>query len=223
MNSDDPRHGTNRGYNAGCRDTCCKTGHAQFRKHARNRLYLERRNSLTTTTQGTLRRLEALMALGWSTRQLDTLLDRQPTYTANLMLRCTTDPTRLIYLTTHQQIAALYDRLSMTLPPTDTAERRQIVTRTRNLAARRGYAPPLAYDDIDTDTAPTRGPRHSPDWDTTVDDVMVQRAVNRHPKGRRLTSAEAAEAVRRLRARGLSTTQIEAYGLKPERYGRAAS
>lgn len=43
---------------------------------------------------------------------------------------------------THEAIAAMYDQLAMTPGPS---------TCTRNKAAKRGYAPPLAWDDGDLD------------------------------------------------------------------------
>jgi hypothetical protein len=219
MTPEDPRHGTNAGYGAGCRDACCRRGHAAARKAMRDRLYLERRDSLMVDGTGTRRRIEALMALGWSCRQLDEHLGRRPSYVYKVLSHGND-----LHLTTAREIAALYDRLCMTIPDTSTPERDRIVTRNRRLAARSGYVVPLAWDDIDTDPAPRH---HAPstDFETLVDEVVVQRVLDGQPRPRKLTNAEAAEVYRRARARGDSTTVIEhRYGLKSERYaGREAS
>ena len=217
MTADDPRHGTNAGYNAGCRQPCCRQAHAAYRRRYRGRLYLERTPALTVDGTGTRRRLQALLALGWTTPQIEAHLGRGTHYVHSLLSR-----DNRISLDTHREIVALYDELSMTLPDVTTPAERAIFTRAKNIAARRGYLPPLAWDDIDNDPTPaaTVNPRRQDD----IDDVVVQRVLDGQPRPRTLTRAEATEVYRRARARGMSTHEIEArYGLKTERYTGVAS
>lgn len=94
---------------------------------------------------GPRRRVQALNALGWSqeqivarARDLGHPLTRAGIH--SLMHR----GDHRVRLRTHQAIAAAYASLSMTLP-----EPGRSVTWTRNLAERRGYLPPLAWDNID--------------------------------------------------------------------------
>lgn len=87
---------------------------------------------------GAVRRLQALMAIGWQHRELKA--------------RCGFDTQIIIHrsgaritLDTHQTIARVYEQLCMTPGPSPTA-----ITWARKL----GYAPPMAWDDIDTDPIP---------------------------------------------------------------------
>lgn len=82
---------------------------------------------------GTRRRLQALMAIGWSGQQL---ADRMGWTNANLhkLLRDTGN----VSTRTAQLVAGIYDRLW---------DRPGSSVRARNLASRKGWAPPLAWDD----------------------------------------------------------------------------
>jgi hypothetical protein len=218
MDADDPRHGENRGYNAGCRDTCCRTAHAQHRKNMRTRMYLARVNRLHTDATGTRRRIQALMALGWSTRELDKMLGRRPSYVYRVLTG-----EGDVYLTTANMIADLYDRLCMTRPRPATTEGAAIVRRNVNMAARRGYVPPLAWnniDDPDEVPAATTDPhgRNRDDLDPVVVDRLV---AGEHVES---TRAERDEAMRRWRAAGRSERSLcELFGWHEGRYGRDAA
>lgn len=87
---------------------------------------------------GTQRRLRALVALGWTARHLATRL-RMSSRTMHQLLA--DDPAR-VRASTRARVAALHDELAMTLPPPSRG-----TTRARRIAARRGWAPPLAWDD----------------------------------------------------------------------------
>ena len=163
MTPDDPRHGTNRGYLAGCTEGCCRTAHADYRRHLRTRQYLAG-GSLRVPTLGTHRRIQALMALGWPTPDIDKVIGRRPTYTANV-LRCRDGQ---ILRSTADLIGHAYDEMCMVKPTEDSLNRVQIVSRTRNLARRRGYVPPLGWNNIDDpDETPTG-------WAYTPSDRAVQ-------------------------------------------------
>lgn len=90
---------------------------------------------------GAVRRVEALMALGW--RKSDLLAEGVPP--AQLVTR----PRDRISASAWRRVRAVYDRLSMTPGPSPTARAR---------ASARGYAPPLAWDDDTIDD-----PRARPD------------------------------------------------------------
>jgi hypothetical protein len=92
---------------------------------------------------GTVRRLQALTALGYTQEAILRRLG------ASNWLNCLwSGRRRVVNATTAQQVERLYDELCMTpAPPSPGA------TRARNTAARRGYPPPLAWDDIDDPAA----------------------------------------------------------------------
>lgn len=159
MSPDDPRHGTNAGYNAGCHLACCKAAHAAYRKgqrHGHTGSYVDAR--------GTHRRLQALSALGWSLADLSRACDRCDSW-AVWVLRCSR-----VHSGTASLVADLYERLCMTVPTGGYA------ARERRAAQAKGWAPPLAWDDIDTDEAPTGiDPDDSLD---EIDEVAVQRRMS---------------------------------------------
>ncbi len=213
MTPDDPRHGQNRGYIAGCREACCRRAHAQNHKNQRTRKYLARVDSLRTDGTGTRRRIQALMALGWSTRELDKMLDRRPSYTYRALMG-----TGDVYLTTAAMVADLYDRLCMTRPIAATEPQAAIIRRSANIAARNGYLPPLAWDNIDD---PDEDPRaRSVGEDVEVDEVAVHRVLSGDWSSP-TTRAERVEVVRLWVAAGRPLRQLELHtGWKPERYYR---
>lgn len=148
---------------------------------------------------GTQRRLRALYALGHdaksmahelgaSTRTMWTLLTwpEHPQVTADLRSR----------------VVELYDRLSLVVPPPSRYR-----TRAVHLAQRRGWAPPLAWDDELIDD-----PAATPQLDVeasgdVVDEAAVQRAVS-GDRSVRLSAADKDEAVKRLHGRGLLDSGI---------------
>lgn len=154
---------------------------------------------------GTRRRIRALLAIGWSHREMRA---RSRVLTAVTLNQKGDMVTRSM----HERVAALYNELSMTPGPSD---------RTRARAAALGYASPLAWDDdaIDDPKARPAGVRGSGrPHRHEVDEVAVLRAM-RGDRTINLTKAERAEVSRRLRADGWSFARIEAHtGLKADRY-----
>lgn len=215
----DVRHATNAGYLAGCREVCCRNAHAKYRRDLRARHYLAGVDSLRVDALGTRRRLQALAALGWPTEWIDSSIGRRRGYTSNIL-----SSRQTVLKSTADLIDSAYESLSMSVPPTDTLPRRQVVSRTRNLAARRGWVPPLAWDDIDD-------PHELPatyiladlriDKTSTAshaDEVTVERVLAgewRTPT----TKADRVEVVARWRAQGRSLAELgRRTGWKPERY-----
>lgn len=144
MSPDDPRHGTYAGtvahYLSGIA-TCppCREAGAEYRRHRRTRLYLKRSGSMVVPSIGTIRRVQALVALGHSMRDIDNALGRCHGYTSMKLSRYPVTT----YPKVAEEYANLYERLCMVRPEGAYANR------TRKIAARKGWAPPLAWNDID--------------------------------------------------------------------------
>lgn len=149
---------------------------------------------------GTVRRIQALMAIGYShadlaARGIDSrnLLNQQG---------------RWVTRTTHDNVAEKYRQLSRRPGPTDRSIRE---------AVKRGYLGPAAWDDIDRDPEPE--PEHT--TDTTTSDELDENVVERILTGDVVpaTNAERREVVRRWPTTGRSLNELERLtGWKTERY-----
>lgn len=133
MGPEDVRHGSNRGYVVGCRDECCTAAHRRYMK-----LYRMGRQPRMVSPIGTQRRIEALLALGWTARDISERCGRGTEWARMV--------SRSERVTSHTAtiVAKVYDDLCMTVP--DDA---YYYRRNRRRAARKGYLPPLAWDNID--------------------------------------------------------------------------
>lgn len=164
MSPDDARHGTTRGYQAHRRDEeppCAPCVAAKTRYEKARHVYGPR----SIPAIGTRRRIHALMALGHSGADIATYLNIS--YQAVHRLEHTTADR--VWRTTAERVAAVYDELSMIRPTGHYA------TRVRRKAAARGYAPPLAWDDIDLDREP-RGVRTAERRDLLTEWAELQEA-----------------------------------------------
>lgn len=125
--------------------TCadCRRAHAANRASYRRRRYLHRGGFLVPAA-GTRRRLQALAAIGWSSREVARRLGVTPQTLRRLYGQTS------VLTSTRDRVAALYDELSMT-----PGSNRTTVT----WAVRRGWAPPLAWDDDRIDD-PAAKPAH---------------------------------------------------------------
>jgi len=218
MLPDDPRHGTNAGHRAhyqpdGDRAPCepCKAAHATYKRTLWRRKYLLRTNVLYVDAIGTARRIRALQAIGWRLSDIDQALGHGdgrpkggPNYAHNLTRQTT------IHRDTALKVARVYDALSMTMGPS---------ARTRALARKYGWPPPLCWDDdIDDPRARPKGTERdrgrNPD---DVDPVIVDRLLD----GQRIqaTRAEKEEAMRRWLADGKSAASLcRTHGWQDGRY-----
>jgi len=135
--------GTNARYNtAACRCEPCRNAHRKQRNLARLD-ELEGRPR-TFPAIGVQRRIRALSAIGWSFPVLAVELG----ITQSGVARLTADRERADRATT-ERVDALYQRLCMTPGPSAVAKARAVA---------KGWAPPLAYDDIDDpDEVPDTG------------------------------------------------------------------
>jgi len=91
---------------------------------------------------GTRRRLRALVALGWTARELTRRLGFS-TRTTWVLLHEEAAP---VNASTRAAVVALYDELAMKTPAPSRG-----TTRARNVAATHGWVPPLAWDDDEID------------------------------------------------------------------------
>lgn len=158
---------------------------------------------------GSRRRLRALQRLGWTSTAIAAEMGVTRNQIKQLMRRRT-----YTNRTTHEAVCAAYDRLSMRLPPESPA-----VRQLRAYAERRGWPPPLAWDDDEIDDPKARPRKGSWTGPVPPDMAVVLRLVESGERVRHLTHEEAAIAVRLLRQSGISDHQIkDDYRLKPERY-----
>lgn len=106
---------------------------------------------------GTRRRLQALVAIGWSGAELMRRIGAVGTDFPKLLGR------DRVLARTARAVHALYDQLWDTTPPTSTRWERATRSRALAFAAARGWAPPQAWDDdtIDDPTAAPRGIRRN--------------------------------------------------------------
>jgi transcriptional regulator with XRE-family HTH domain len=195
----DGEHGTPRGvrwHRMTKVPTCdaCRRAAADQRAAQRKRAYLRRGDRLVDGC-GVRRRLNALAAIGWSRHALAAELGCDRSNVQKVVRSKRSAPE------TVAAVRELYDRLSMTPGPHAAA---------RATAIRRGWAPPLAWDDHDIDdptAQPSRtGGREGRATGPAFDEVAVARAMRGNAV--HLRPVERAEAVRRLTAQGASITQI---------------
>lgn len=123
---------------------------------------------------GTRRRLQALVATGWS---ISKLADRLGWTPANLARLIKSERT---IVATARAVRALYDELWNHAPPEDTHRDRIAASRARNYARANGWVPPLAWDDDridDPDARPDLGAETSR-TDALAEDVYE--LITRH-------------------------------------------
>jgi hypothetical protein len=209
VNPDDPRHGTTRGFHAGCRKTCCRKAIARYEKGTKHRRQVG--IAWAIPALGTQRRIQALMRLGWTSTDI---ADAAGWGNRNSVLRILNGqkgrPCTWVERKTYRTIAEVFERLAMRFP--EPAPHR---ARTRTIAARKGWHFPLEWDDPDTDPTPKRGSRHTNPDD--IDLMVVDRLL--HLERVPSTRAEKETAMRRWIADGRSRASLSrAHGWKDGRY-----
>lgn len=207
MSPDDPRHGEYRGYRAhrtagqeAC-EPCKRAAAGAEQRYALARL---QGKPLRYPAAGTQRRLRALQAVGWTLSEISARLGESR---SRVEKWCTEEKT-FVYARTAEKVAAAYEEFCR-LPDPDGPWAK----RNRGMAARKGYAPPIAWDDNIDD--PEAEPYAAAE--DVIDDVVVERLMS----GRRArsTRAEKVEAMRRWRATGRSELSLcRMHGWKPGRY-----
>lgn len=165
--------------------------------------------AILTTEESTRirRRLQALVALGWSMTELGRRLGIK--HPGNAILIIKSD--RRLTAATARRAAEIFDELCMTLPREDTRPRRIAAIRSRNFAKAHGWIPPLALEDLTTLEAEEL---------QELDDVAIERRLS-GDRTVRLTKSETVEAVRRWVKTGRSQAELERFtGINAHRYLR---
>ncbi len=209
MSPDDTRHGTNAGYVAHRRaneNACepCRAAHSRVTLQWRYDEYLNRPRLVASI--GTRRRVQALQCLGWSQRMIAAEVGISSQQALRVLLE--SDRVRVV---THERISAAYERLCMTRPEPSSAS-----TRARLSAQSRGYAPPLAWDDIDN---PDETPNFGQDGDFPYDEAVIERVLGGEWK-LPTTRAERVQIIARWPGSGYELENIT--GWKLERYQEAS-
>ena len=152
MTPDDPRHGTNRGYRAhrvAGQTACdaCKRAAAAYQA-ARKWEELQGKGPRLIDALGSRRRLQAMYAIGWTSKHIAEASGIR----ANQLTHISSGRTQRVTRATEERIKKAYAALSAKPGPSSL---------DRVAASREGWAPPLAWNDIDTDERP-RGVRWEP-------------------------------------------------------------
>jgi len=135
--------------------------------------------------RSTHRRVQALVARGWSIARLGRELDWSEGNFQGMMRR------EFVGAATHRAVVDLYERLWNVEPPRETASEKAAYSRSVAYAKRRRWLPPLAWDDIDLDVEPP-----TPGDEDGIDEMAVELAIAGERV--RLTPLERRDAVRRL-------------------------
>jgi hypothetical protein len=146
--------------------------------------------------RGVHRRVQALVARGWSQSKIS---ERLGLHRGNFGVMMNANQ---VTVRRHLEVAALYEELWDQLPPHEEWRDAIAYTRARGHAKKRRWLPPLAWDDIDNDVEPPV----PDDEEGGIDDVLVELAMSGDQV--RLSILERREAVRRLNAAKLNDHAI---------------
>lgn len=177
-------------------------------RRTRDRILAARRGYYWTAI-GIQRRLRALCAIGWSMRALE---QETGDLGSGQLLRLLTRPSpQFVCRDFAERIIAAYERLSM------TPREGRGATRARNRAAANGWAPPLAFDDIDDPDERPSSMDDTPRSHDDVDPTNVERLLlGEHVDS---THAEKVEAMRVWLSWGKSENSLcEMHGWRASRY-----
>ena len=149
-----------------------RTRKAAARRDYTKRRYIARGPMLIDST-GTVRRLRALYAIGWTSSDIAPMLGCTPARVGHLI----SGKRVTVHRHTASRVDSVYRQLCMTVPQDpDVLAPRMTRTRARQRrqSAAKGWVPPLAWDDIDDpDETPALG-----DIDTDLDHAVVFRVLS---------------------------------------------
>lgn len=151
MSPDDPRHGTTRGYHAGCGCPGCRRAISRYEKLCRLRRV---RGEVWAIPAGPYQeRLRALMRLGWTAQDIADVGgwgDRNDIH--RIMKGQKGKPTVWLERKTATKVAEVFERLCMTTPPRSSSRAVNAARgRTRARAKALGWPMPLDVDDLDVE------------------------------------------------------------------------
>lgn len=181
----------------GCRCDDCKW--AIYRYNKRLALDHIRTGSRRMPALGVRRRIEALGAIGYS---FEAIASNMPETYNRMHVRRLLLHREWVSRKTFADVDSVFDRLAMTEPPRTNQSERSSYSKTINRAKRNGYAPPLAWLDIDDpDEIPDRITTSVPRRDSILDEAVVFRILDGDFTVR-ATRDEKAAAIRRYVAAG---------------------
>ncbi len=137
---------------------------------------------------GSRRRLQALMAAGWTLATLARHVGRSP---ANLRR---TMHAKMVNDASARRIATLYDELHDVAPPGRNAGERAKASRAKAAARESGWLPPWAWDDIDHERDELA--IEEDELGPSIDEIAIDKAMQ--GESVRMTSAERDEVIARL-------------------------
>lgn len=158
-----------------------------------------------TEATGTRRRLQALVAHGWTITTLADLLGRDVASLRHTLRR------DRINTSTAIAVGELYDRLWNRPPDESSPACRQAAEHARARARRSGWSPAMAWDDMDTDPEPhPRPPGPRGGGNDQLDDLDIEILTDRIIAGEEtpLTPTERDEVIQRLTRSGHSLSKI---------------
>ena len=115
---------------------------------------LDLADGANTDNLGPIRRLRALVAMGWSQSRLAQRLGMDPTNFGRIIHGDRFE----ILVSTAKRVEALFDELWDQAPPAETHRQKISVSRSKAYAKSHGWAPPAAWDDMDD---PLEKPKHN--------------------------------------------------------------
>ncbi len=164
------------------------------------------------TTIGLQRRMQALNALGYSGARLA----REAGVSSEMMCALIRRPQPNLFhrATVARSIVATYERLSLLPMPHG-----HVADLVRARAASHGYAPPLAWDDVDDSTEEPRGIREPGDDEPDAEDWVDRIVAGERPEPRLIKGPMRVQIVAMWPSTGLSINELERRtGWNPRRY-----
>lgn len=157
---------------------------------------------------GTARRLQALHALGYTWRTLA----QETGYSLTGLKTVVYGKWDVVEARNAESVRLIYERLSMRLPVGQTPHEKSAISAARNAARKKGWPPPLAWDDPDSDESASGETTR-----TVVDTVVVDRILGGDMTlARAATKAEKVAVVSRWTG---SLNELERLtGWEPRRY-----
>jgi AraC-like DNA-binding protein len=128
---------------------------------------------------GTHRRIQALVAIGWTLAEIGRRIGVHPTNVTRLVAG------DQVWASTARAVSALYEELWNTRPPAETKQEKISRSRALNMAVARRWLPPMAWDDIDADPEPPVAESEGGVDEMAVELALMGEQVRLSPEERR--------------------------------------